>query len=265
MGKERPAVSASDILQLLAIKHANAVFVPECKDGPTHGASHLRMDAWVMSKSWANPCVTAYEIKVSRSDYIRDEKMQQYLCYCNRLFLVTPTGLIQPEELNDTPYGLMWASKNGTKIYTKRKAPYRSVEIPEDVYRYVLMCRAKIDPEYRQEDAAEYWVKWLADRRSKTELGYRVGRHVAERVARVEVENERYRAENKALRTVKDFCEEHNVALHGWNLDGRLKELIEVVPPELLSDLQTTEKAVAALRNRLEQISAAALKAALEV
>lgn len=48
-------LAASEILKLLAIKHSGDVFVPECKDGPTHYVSHSRLDAWVMARSWSKP------------------------------------------------------------------------------------------------------------------------------------------------------------------------------------------------------------------
>ena len=140
-----PKIIAPMILDLLAAKHRGDVFVAECKTGPTTTANahHLRMDAWVMRRSWAHPDTTGYEIKVSRGDFLRDDKWPAYLKYCNRFYFVCPPNMI---AVNEVPAGcgLMWASKNAAMLYTKIKAPRREVEIPENLWRYVLMCRASI-------------------------------------------------------------------------------------------------------------------------
>ena len=59
-------MKASDIIKLLEQRHSKDLFVPECKDGPTgsHGM-HVRLDAWVMPKSWANPALRGYEVKIT--------------------------------------------------------------------------------------------------------------------------------------------------------------------------------------------------------
>src|SRR5690242_5105664 len=113
-------IDAYLIRKLLAAKHAEDVLVPECKDGPTQGGSHRRMDAWVMSKSWANPCVTGYEIKVSRSDFLGDEKWRTYLPLCNEFYFVAPSGIIEPDELPPEA-GLLCVSSTGTVLFRKKK------------------------------------------------------------------------------------------------------------------------------------------------
>ena len=70
---------ASDLLALLAKKHSADVFVPECKTGGTWAGTHLRLDAWAMRRSWTHPTVWGYEIKVSRSDFLSDDKWVGYL------------------------------------------------------------------------------------------------------------------------------------------------------------------------------------------
>src|SRR5258706_16426649 len=63
MRKRIQSLAAEQLLALLAEKHAADVFVPECKDGPSQGTQHFRMDAWAMLKSWSNPLTIGYEIK----------------------------------------------------------------------------------------------------------------------------------------------------------------------------------------------------------
>jgi len=93
---------ARELLDLLLVKHAQDVCVPECKNGPTWTAKHLRLDLWAMKKSWSNPYTYGYEIKASRSDFLQDEKWLNYLPYCNYFSFVCLPGLIEPEELPRT-------------------------------------------------------------------------------------------------------------------------------------------------------------------
>ena len=82
----------STILDKLKAKHTDDVFVAECKNGPTHTASHRRLDAWVMKKSWSPITMLGYEIKQSRSDFLQDNKWQAYLPCCHQLYFVCPKG-----------------------------------------------------------------------------------------------------------------------------------------------------------------------------
>ena len=48
-------ITAKQILDLLAERHAGDLFVPECKDGPSQYRGHLRLDAWTLLKSMDTP------------------------------------------------------------------------------------------------------------------------------------------------------------------------------------------------------------------
>ena len=174
-------MTAFAILKLLAAKHAGDVFVPECKDGPTAYGSHRRMDAWVMNRSWANACVTGYEIKVNRSDFLKDEKWRDYLPLCNCFYFVCPRGLIAIEEVPEGA-GLMYVAKTGTRLYTKRKAPHRDVEIPESLWRYVLMCRTRVKDEGDGSPRLgfDYWKEWLKQKHEKQRIGTEIGKRLWE-------------------------------------------------------------------------------------
>lgn len=169
-------VSASKIVDLLAMRHSKDVFVPECKTGPTQGVRHARMDAWVMPRSWAHPSIIAYEIKVSRSDFLADDKWPTYLKYCNEFYFVCAPNVCQTAEISDDA-GLIVTSKNGARLFRKKKAPYREVDIPEDLFRYVLMSRCLVGEAWavqQSEDNAASWQRWLKNRKRNKELGNQV-------------------------------------------------------------------------------------------
>ena len=137
------SITAADITRLLAVKHRDDLFIPQCKTGASWGGPTFILDAWVMPRSWVKP-FTGYEIKISRSDFKRDEKWRYYLEYCHLFYFVTPYGLIEPREVPPEA-GLCYVTKNGQKIRTVKKAPFRWWHpIPTTIFQYVLMWRAKI-------------------------------------------------------------------------------------------------------------------------
>lgn len=252
---------AKDLLGLLEQRHSNDLFVPECKDGPTHMVSHSRLDAWVMRKSWNKPAVYGYEIKVSRSDFLQDDKWPNYLPMCNEFYFVCPSGLIDPREIPDGA-GLLWAARTGTRLYRKLKAPYRDVEIPESVFRYVLMCRTTITSDAGDEDMHAFWDRWLDQRRLDWEFGHRVGKAIKERIAQ-EITAVRY--DNQRLQQQVKNCEALSKILvqlgfepdrHTWEhiIRRAAVDVTSVLPTGLIGDLDKSVEALSQARESLAQL-----------
>lgn len=241
-------VNAQKIVSLLATKHAGDVFVPECKNGPSITRNHLRLDAWAMKKSWSNPRVFGYEIKVSRSDFLKDDKWQGYLKYCTDFYFVCPSKLIMPEEL-PVDVGLIWLSATGTRLFTKRKAAFRDNEIPNDLYRYILMSRVTINDEcaYQNNDK-EFWEKWLKDKIINQQFGGRVSKaisqHYWKEFDRLQKNNDHLKIANERLENVKKRLDEmglnSRVGVDQWGLDQKLKELKEGIPRSLKINIRNT-------------------------
>ena len=196
-------MNAQDITRLLREKHAEDVFIDELRDGPSQGTSSFRLDAWAMAKSWVNPTTYGYEIKVSRNDFRRDDKWQNYLPLCSDFYFVCPWGLIQPEEVA-APAGLMWVAKTGTRLWVKRKAARRQVEIPEILWRSVAM---RLDQGRPYLSNAEYWRGWIAEKEQSLDVGHRVARRLREmissKIVAVECENTSLKRQNERLQEVK--------------------------------------------------------------
>lgn len=243
----------TDTITLLADKHKADLFVPECKNGPTWYAAHVRMDAWAMKRSYSKPLTIAYEIKVSRSDFLQDDKWPAYLDYCNQLYFVCPPKLIDPSEVGEAA-GLMWTSKNSARLYTKKKAPYREVEIPEDLWRYILMSRVVVSRDNDAEQSLDYWRRWLANKAKKLDFGHRVGRAIRkeldEKIYAVEKEIRIVRAQNKAFDAVKNVLKELDIDpdTSSWNLAGRVRDRIAavngLVPEALVKDLTRLKNSI---------------------
>ena len=132
------------IMSLLEKRHDRDVFVGECKNGETWGARDLlKLDAWVLKRSYSPLTTIGYEVKCSRSDFEQDQKWTKYLGLCHLFYFVCPAGLIRGTDLPES-IGLIWASIN--KLHVKRKAE-RAVPDQEKLNRlltYIVMARSVI-------------------------------------------------------------------------------------------------------------------------
>ncbi len=190
------------IQKLLENKHD--LYVRECKNGPTWGARHRRLDGWGLQRSWKNLAADGYEIKVSRPDLMSDDKWHDYLPMCNRLWFVCPSGIIQPEEM-PAELGLMWASKNYKRLYKKKMAAYRSDAVDIDTLWYILICRAAIHKEDPRDESA-YWKAWMAKKAENRWLGAIVSKTIREHVMAVERENDLLRRQITGVQNIKETC-----------------------------------------------------------
>lgn len=208
----KSVITAKQILALLAARHGKDVFVTECKTGPSLGAKECpRMDAWTMNKSWSRPWSRCYEIKVSRSDFIGDKKWPGYLRYCNEMWFVCPHNLIDADEL-PAECGLIYVTKTGRGLRIKKQAPLRpDVQIPESLYRYLLICRTVVRDEDTKMSKIGFWKDWLETKELNRDLGWRVSRSLREemdhRVFAAEARNNSLALENEKLQSVRDVHE----------------------------------------------------------
>lgn len=212
----REKLTAGDVSDALAARHAKDVFIAECKMGSAWQGTRV-LDAWAMPKSWSPWVTFGYEIKVSRSDFTNDRKWQEYLPVCHEFYLACPAKLIAPEEL-PSEVGLLWIVGRSRAI-CKRKAVRREPD-PEKLGRlmsYVLMSRSRIvsdmhEANRRDEDARDRWARWLAEDTGERWLGHMVSRRVADRVARAE------RTATEARSAIANY-EDVRARIREWGLD----------------------------------------------
>lgn len=253
-----------DITDALIKAHREKfVCVPQCKTGATwmsHGMSII--DMWCMKKSWANPLVIAYEIKTHRSDFLNDNKWQGYLPYCNEFyFVVTGKKIAVPEEMADG-IGLKYISNTGTRIYTKRKAVYRDVEIPQEIYQYILMSRAGISRNDIITDKKLFWKDWLKNKKLDHQLGHRVSKELREiinnELDNQKRENEKIVDENKELNEIKLYLKSIGIdykKLSYWNTTrevvDRINEIESGLSKEFLESLQNCKNNIEKIQQTL--------------
>lgn len=232
----------TNIIDLLERKHDKDLFVAECLMGPSGSP---RLDGWALKRTWSPLTAIGYEIKVTRSDFLRDNKWPTYLDACHQLYFVCPSGVIQPDELPGD-VGLLWVAKTGTRLFVKRKATFRDIDLPIDLLIHVLMCRTVIVGDMWQANSkaannrqrnAQRWRRWLDDREKNRELGDEVRGMIAKLYAEIEVENVRLKATHAGYETMRrclaDMGFDPEVPVSQWGLRERITEALGTLPKGL--------------------------------
>lgn len=231
--KRQNRVRADMIKYALQKKHAKDFFLTEVKTGPTGWGEKLYIiDAVAIRKSWANPCLTAYEVKVDRSDFTRDEKWRAYMHFCHQMAFACPAGLIQPDELPEE-VGLYYYD-NG-KLVTKRKPVYRAVEVPSNVLMYIIMSRLDSDRHPFFSDEREFIMAWLEDKQDRKEIGRIFGLKVAERIQELKKEIYELKKVNSDLdlyRRLNELLREYGIQLSRYSdWEEELRRRLEAKTP----------------------------------
>lgn len=248
-------MDASTILTAIGNRHTKDLFVPECKDGPTWGGPHLRLDAWAIRRSWTKPQMTGYEIKVSRADWLNDDKSHLYLSLCNVMWLVSPSGVILPEEV-PVGVGLLYISKTGSRLFTKKKAPYREVEFPETLIRYILHSRVRTtNLRYSNYDSREDRLRrWLARDKEKKELGVDVTSAIRERVTKIEIENHRLLKAVEKYEKLKEWLDINDFNILDYRLEDAIRDAAKGVSEHQVREVERAISALEAARDTLKGI-----------
>lgn len=229
-------VRADMILRQLSKRHVGRVkspddvFLTNVKNGRSWDNDNLLiMDALAIRRSWRKPCFTGYEIKVDRSDFLRDQKWPGYLEFCHEFYFVCPVGLIQPEEL-PSEVGLIYYNPEKDCILTRRKALYRPVEIPYDLLMYLVMTRIDGDRQHPFfTNRREYFEAMAKEKAERKKIGKYIAREVGGYIKVLLEENRKMKRELSLAQQKVQIYDEVSKVLrkHGLNLYRDPKELAE--------------------------------------
>lgn len=114
-------MTANEIINALIARSDDAIWATEL--ALLNGGR--RVDFWTLEPAASQGFrATAYEIKISRSDFKRDagEKQSAALTYSDRFYYVTPPNLISKQELPAFAGLIEW---NGKSLTVIRRAPMR--------------------------------------------------------------------------------------------------------------------------------------------
>lgn len=262
MAEKKKKVTSTDIKLALKDMHSGraSYFITECKTCSTYFPDPqglLIFDGLAITKSYTKPNIIGYEIKVSRNDFLQDNKWHLYLQYCNEFFFVVPKGLVKKDELPEN-VGLIYYDPDTSNLRTVKKALYRQIEEPVGVYKYIIFSKLEEDRIPFYEDKAEYARTYLEDRQNKRYIGSILGSRMAKdleeahnrlgAVKHKEESIERWEKVEKILR-------KHD--LLGWNWwkeDGWLGDLEKALNSTYPKELELTLDALKREVNRLEKL-----------
>lgn len=252
-------VTSTDIKIALEEKHRNKdFFLTEVKSGPTQIAtpgSLKILDALAVRKSWTQPCFTGYEIKVSRSDFLRDAKFYTYEELVNCLYIVCPKGMIDRTELPES-VGLIYYDPEKKTLTTRKKAIYRQIEYSPEMLLYIIFSRLDSDRYPFFSEKRAFFEEYVAGKRRSKDLAYSVKTKLVEENAQLERELEN-------LRHFKDRYEEHQAIMaviekHGifsWRktvAEELDKELTKKCPDDITDIRESMERLVERMK-RMEE------------
>lgn len=254
-------VTAQDIKYALSRKHKEDFFLTEVKNGSTWMSKELAiMDGLAIKKSWAKPCLTGYEIKVSRSDFMNDEKWPVYKELCHRFYFACPKDLIKPEELPDD-VGLIWFNPENKNLYTRKKSKFRDIEMSADMFYYIILSRLENQKHPFFSSQRELLEQYVIDKVSKRELGRRVASKMAkqlmeaeEKLNKLDREIERLRFDKERFESFLTIMKKHGLNSNRWSAETDLdKALTTTVPPKLIETLQTIKKSSEKLLEMIQE------------
>lgn len=265
--KEKKRITSTDIKVALKEMHnsRSTYFITECKTCSTYFPDPqglLIFDGLAITKSYTKPCIVGYEIKVSRSDFLGDNKWHLYLQYCNEFFFVVPKGLVSKDELPEGVRLIYYDPDAKQELRTVKKAQYRKIEEPVGAYKYIIYSRLEEDRIPFYEDRATYAEDYIEDKSYKKAIGDQLGSKMAvelqgalkklDSLSHVEQEVERWRKVEKVLR-------KHNIFRWYWGNDAVedkwLEDLDEALSGSVLPrDVDTLERQLLIALDTVKQL-----------
>lgn len=100
-------------------------------------------DVMSVIPSYKRFSLSMYEVKVTRSDFLRDlryGKWKGYLPHCHRLYFAVPSGMVKKEEIPEET-GLIVRGPKGWKV--TKPGRKRKVDIPLDTLLSLLFLRQR--------------------------------------------------------------------------------------------------------------------------
>lgn len=249
-------VTSYEIKEALARKHGDReFFMTEVKNGPSgvQPGALLQFDGVAIYKSWTRPCIRGYEVKVSRSDFLRDAKYPCYLPYFHEFYFVTPKGMVKREEVEEN-IGLIWYDPETGNLTTKKKAVWRDIELDAAFLLYIIMYRVDSDRAPFTLHKEEAFSAWLKGKESNRQLAYTVKSKLLKDNAALEEEVRRlkvYEDAQEKLNALKTVMAKHGVKSY-WHPEEALDEALSTAYPKELDDIRQEASRVVASIDKLK-------------
>lgn len=250
-------MTADQLSKLLKARHSGDVFIPQCKMG---SAGSRVLDGWALLPTWSPRTAIGYEIKVSRSDWLKDQKFDEYRGACDLFFVVAPRGIVLSTEL---PHGVGLLEPIGTGDGQRLVMRTKAARIEADPVKlcrlmaYALMWkRVGGDPDDDRGRRAEVWRKWAQDKDRLSIIGCSVRGRMRQILTEAIEASERAAREVEMLRDAAEALRELGIkpGYDRWDSMRRIKDALkddEALLSKSLADarlaIQRVEMTIAAI------------------
>lgn len=234
------------------------------------GKHRQRFDALAIKASWSHPAIHGFEIKVSRADFLKDDKWPGYLDHCKQFWFVTAPGVIVDKSEIPESAGWIEATKNGVKIMTRKKAPAREIDPKQEanLFRQIIHRRhykAHLDRSQSKEERIAHWEGWLAEREAGKRVGNAVTTEIRNNTVNVARENERLKRKITEFEVIKTELEKRGFRIQGHHVAGceerYARRIVEAAFPEANGRLpEGLDTVVRLLRSAEKETSRVAMR-----
>ncbi|MDT8900928.1 MmcB family DNA repair protein [Anaeroselena agilis] len=143
-------MTESDVIRALAryCRDRKFRFFAHVKDGSYYNRQQRILDGFVVKeRQFLNPVTEGFEVKVSRSDFLRDDKWQEYLPVCTSFYFVVPEGMVTTDEVPEG-IGLIYCNERGILTIIK-KARRRDLDQARlfEIFKYLVYNRTYSETE----------------------------------------------------------------------------------------------------------------------
>lgn len=210
----------------------------------------------------SNTSIFGYEVKVSRGDFLQDNKWTGYLNFCNQFSFVCPEGLIKEEEL-PLEVGLTYYKPQTGRLRVKRKAVERKIDLPAKLLIGLIFNRIDRERHPFFSDKREEIASYLEEKENKQVLAVNFeNKLIKERneavtnIQNLERQFEYYKREAESWEKVSNFLYKSGIPC--YSAERTIGELGKIISggnnPKLLQDVT---KAVEILNKTLECVKGA--------
>ncbi|MBT1162809.1 hypothetical protein [Bifidobacterium sp. SO1] len=181
-------VTAVDIEAALADRYrrTGSGFLPQIEVDDPHGL--LRLDGVGLEWSYKRMWLSGFEIKISRSDFLRDAKYALYRNYVDDMTLVCPARMIDRDELPDG-IGLLWydpEAKPGRPRLRYRRKPEPSHGDTRQVEQQILRRLTRLDAPAGRYGHYESARQYVEEKTALKGIGEALGSKMARRITELE-------------------------------------------------------------------------------
>lgn len=181
----RTSVRSDLILRAIERRHKEDFFTTEAFLSAPGGRSR-RLDGLAIRYSYSAPLITGYEVKISRSDFLRDDKWPEYVGEVSQLYFACPEGLIRQNELPEE-VGLLYYNPETACVRTIRKAKRRDITPSWEMMMRLVLNRTVRERHPYFSSSKEAILAFMEEKEHNHQLAYQL----SGRISSLSLENKR--------------------------------------------------------------------------